>query len=249
MSRKLVWCKTKKQFNQVVKELRKRGCVFDDPDSTWNTYKEETVIRVYGNGSEWTYASRQWYKKTFHETPIMAEEFLGEIKKNPAIVVYRRGNTVTALDKNTGNKGVAKCSPDDTFNYYTGASIAMARLMALSEGGTADDAEKAWYKVFAIPDFVVEDNTIHEGNKVRVKEGCTGDRYDSYYDWLKKHITNVDLILGYERNDDISTEDVYTVIKIAPHESLGNTLAYIMRNNGFGGNYCYLFDMNALEKA
>lgn len=45
------------------------------------------------------------------------------------IVIYHKGDKVIALDKNTGKKGVAKCSPDDQFDFYTGAKLAFDRLI------------------------------------------------------------------------------------------------------------------------
>lgn len=44
------------------------------------------------------------------------------------IVLYHKGDKVIALDKNTGKKGVATCSPDDRFDFYTGAKLAFDRL-------------------------------------------------------------------------------------------------------------------------
>lgn len=44
------------------------------------------------------------------------------------IVIYRDGAETIALDKTTGKKAVAKCSPDDTYDFYTGAKLAFERL-------------------------------------------------------------------------------------------------------------------------
>lgn len=49
-------------------------------------------------------------------------------KTPPRIVVYRDGDTVTAKDLKTGETASAVCSKDDTFDFHTGAFIAMARL-------------------------------------------------------------------------------------------------------------------------
>lgn len=50
-------------------------------------------------------------------------------RKNSAIVIYQKGNEVIALDKFTGRKATAKCSPEDEFNFSTGAKIAFNRLI------------------------------------------------------------------------------------------------------------------------
>ena len=45
------------------------------------------------------------------------------------IVIYRKDNQVVAVDKITGKEGVARCAPDDTFNFETGAKLAFKRLV------------------------------------------------------------------------------------------------------------------------
>ena len=49
--------------------------------------------------------------------------------KHKPIVIYQSDNTVIAEDKSTGKKGIAKCSPEDTFDFTTGAKIAFDRLV------------------------------------------------------------------------------------------------------------------------
>ena len=51
-----------------------------------------------------------------------------EVVKNECIVIYRKDREVIALDKRTGNKAVAKCHEDDTFDFDTGAKLAFERL-------------------------------------------------------------------------------------------------------------------------
>lgn len=49
--------------------------------------------------------------------------------KNEIIVIYRNKNKVIALDKRTGKKAEAKCSPEDEFDFGTGAKLAFDRLI------------------------------------------------------------------------------------------------------------------------
>ena len=52
------------------------------------------------------------------------------------IVVYidkKDPSKVVAKDVSTGKTGVAKCSPEDTFDFYTGAKLAMNRLLGVEE--------------------------------------------------------------------------------------------------------------------
>ena len=56
------------------------------------------------------------------------EAYVLEHLKNEKIVIYRKDNEVIALDKTTGKKGVAKCSPEDNFDFMVGAKLAFDRL-------------------------------------------------------------------------------------------------------------------------
>ena len=68
------------------------------------------------------------------------------LPREPKIVVCRDGNRVTASWYEDGKKvaaGVAKCSPEDTFDFATGARIAFDRLMCKNNSSsTADDSKK-----------------------------------------------------------------------------------------------------------
>ena len=48
---------------------------------------------------------------------------------NETIVIYRKGREVIAVDKVTGDKAIAKCSQEDTFDFNVGAKLAFDRLM------------------------------------------------------------------------------------------------------------------------
>lgn len=418
MENTLVWCKTKAQAVAVLTEAKKRGYNIDSPTEMgnrfWAIYNEETVVNLNGNGRSVTYCYKDWYIEHLgYGNIITANKFLGQ----RPILITRKGRVVTAEDKNTGEKAIATCSPTDTFDFGTGASIALARLMAKTPEVLTDDVKAEWKKVlgikevekrvytdddrnFKVGDRVVvrdwgdmakeygtkgdsislngdstsfvpemkhlcgrtaaiadmnddyvrvkfddesgdtnwyfrrwmfnpsdsdrpttkfkvgdlvtlkegvkegdhfghldvecgamfdqsyhkpikvieitragsyycapangsrpyfyyheemlepwDENKIREGDKVHVKKGCAKDRYDTYYKWLKDNITDVDLLLGFERSDAISTTDTYTVVKIAPHGHFADLqLAFIKRTNGFGDTFSYLYDVEALEK-
>lgn len=262
---------------------------------------------------------------------VLAQDYL--YKRKP-ILITRKGRVVTAENKNTGEKAIATCCPTDTFDFGTGAMIAVARLIAQSDKGITKDAETVLRQLlgydaetpadtpteeeptskFKVDDLVTlkdglesgevydgitllsnmyrngnckplkvveigsnghcccaptdesivvaipywyseemletwDENKIREGDKVHVKKGCTKDRYDTYYQWLKDNISDIDLLLGFERSDVISTMDKYTVVKIAPHGHFGDVqLAFIKRTNGIGDTFSYLYDIDALEK-
>ena len=63
------------------------------------------------------------------------ERYLAPAKSN-RIVIYtdkKDPSKVIAKDISTGKTGVAKCSPEDTFDFYTGAKLAMERLLGVEE--------------------------------------------------------------------------------------------------------------------
>ena len=84
---------------------------------TINRAKNVTEFYVQFDGESCLY--------TFYEHEI---EKVKSKKTPPCIVVYRDGNTVTAKDLETGEEASAVCRKDDTFDFYTGAFIAVSKL-------------------------------------------------------------------------------------------------------------------------
>lgn len=94
-----------------------------------------------------TYACSNWYEiysegmdghtgmgHTTNEYWNVHEKWIKGLAKpkNECIVIYRKDNEVIALDKRTGKKATAKCSPDDEFDFNIGARIAMDRLQGVN---------------------------------------------------------------------------------------------------------------------
>lgn len=78
---------------------------------------------------------------SFDEGSVMGK---GLIPVQEMIVIYRKDNKVVALDKATGKEGVARCAPEDTFNFETGAKLAFKRLVGED---TAAEPVKPKFKV------------------------------------------------------------------------------------------------------
>lgn len=78
--------------------------------------------------------------------PVVQYEKPEILWREPKIVVCRDGNRVTASWYENGKKvsaGVAKCSPEDTFDFATGARIAFDRLMIKdNSSSTAGDSKR-----------------------------------------------------------------------------------------------------------
>ena len=169
----LIWCKTKKQLEDVVSKLSEDGYSVSTVDYMWDSYGKETTLRL--NGKSVTYCPRDWYEKNGYGTPITAREFLGNKVSN--IVIFRRDRNVIAKDVATGKKGVAKCSPTDEFNFHTGASIALARLMSKvpATGVLNPDVRAEWTKLLGITETPAKvypdaDRNFKVGDRVVVRD-------------------------------------------------------------------------------
>jgi hypothetical protein len=100
---------------------------------------------------------------------LLSEEHVEPV--NETIVIYRKDNETIALDKRTGKKAVAKCSPKDTFNFETGAKLAFDRLM-----GTPAFDPKRLYNGKII--FTKGDDIFKTGHIYKIENGklkCPSD--------------------------------------------------------------------------
>lgn len=79
--------------------------------ATYKSGESDAIIR-FADGENW------WVKL----------EFLKNIHPEK-IIIYRNGAEVVAKNTATGKTGVAKCSPDDEFDFNTGAKLAFERLI------------------------------------------------------------------------------------------------------------------------
>lgn len=130
---KYVACTTKKQWKAVLKKFEEDGYRWFAGNSVlsgidyFNSYKSESVLHVHPDTKRLEFGEKDFYRKSGIKTFISAHDFLTGAKTKP-IVISRNGRVVTAEDKNTGEKGVATCSPSDEFDFKVGAKIALARL-------------------------------------------------------------------------------------------------------------------------
>ena len=169
----LIWCDTKEKLANVIAKLVKDGYTAGSVDNMWDACGDKVTIRMRKEFKDITFASRSWYEGNNYGTPITADEFLGE-KKRPSIVIFRRDRNVIAKNVATGDEGVAKCSPDDEFCFKTGASIALARLMAKTPEVITDDVKAEWKRVLGIKNIPARvDHKFNVGDFVTLKEGLT----------------------------------------------------------------------------
>ena len=102
-------------------------------------------------------------------------------KSNECIVIYSKDSDVIALDKRTGKKAVAKCSPDDEFDFNIGAKLAFERL-----------GEKKYR--------IVKQDEYEVGDKVKFVDkwstGTNEDRFGRHDDFLGDILTIEDIKIG-----------------------------------------------------
>lgn len=174
MKDKLIWCDTNDKLKKVAKKLKSDGFSITDAETIWRSYRAESVLSVHAKEKHVTYCSRDWYKKRGYGEPITADKFLGK-SKSPHIVIFRRDRNVIAKNVATGDEGVAKCSPNDEFCFKTGASIALARLMAKTPEALNHDVKDEWIKVLGLTPvekrvYTDADRNFKVGDRVVVRD-------------------------------------------------------------------------------
>lgn len=117
---------TEEEEKEVLKVLEKMGY-------KWNTGDKPTKLNFKGKKKHYFIAlldckSLVWGDRP-RQTGVTAAEFLKEHTRKNCIVIYQKGNETIALNKATGEKAVAICSPDDTYDFNTGARLAFDRLV------------------------------------------------------------------------------------------------------------------------
>lgn len=121
-----VYCKNQKEVDEVLKKLEKQGCVWISGHKPTMFYpslhKAENTVCInieYNKWITWNYpdASRPY--------TMTASEFLNANK----VIIYTKGNQVIAKNAITKKEAIAKCHPDDEFDFSIGARLAFDRLM------------------------------------------------------------------------------------------------------------------------
>lgn len=174
----------KKGDKVKVKRFKKR------PDR-WNSdgkmdYLMGKIVEVLMADDEFVFVERHdgygsWCLKIEEVEPV----------KNECIVIYRKDNQVIALDKTTGKKAIAKCSPEDEFDFYTGCEIAFKRLTEKEE--TKANIEPLNAKICVLDD---RDKNFTKGKIYNIDNGKITD--DKGNVWPRSwRFKNMDEVLDY----------------------------------------------------
>lgn len=116
-----------KEFEENRDIIGKIGTVIGIVYSKLITVEFDEQIKD-GHSGKWDSTIKGGKKGHCWHFDINASQYLEHIEEHKPIVIYQKGKEVIALDKNTGKKGIAKCSPDDKFDFETGAKLAFERL-------------------------------------------------------------------------------------------------------------------------
>ena len=137
-------CKTEEEAKIFLRYLDSVGRRWGSGHSyismtNWDDYGPNTCYS-FNSG---TYCDKIYYLTRNCYTILEFSDFEWDNKntKRKPVIIYRNGQDVIALDKETGEKAVAKCHPNDEFDFAIGAKIAFGRLYHsqdyISEGNKA----------------------------------------------------------------------------------------------------------------
>lgn len=111
------------------------------------------IVKANGDSTRFFYEIVEGNKSLMHSNSFHRDSLFGMslVPAREMIVIYRKDNKVVALDKATGKEGVARCAPDDTFNFETGAKLAFKRFVGED---TAVEPVKPEEPEFKVGEFV-----------------------------------------------------------------------------------------------
>lgn len=205
MKVKYIICENKAERDAVLRKLEKNGYIWASGESLteWNmedAWRDKSVTLSLDEGQmvRWIFTRTEQRE---HSRAVSAQDYLG---KHKPILITRKGRVVTAEDKNSGEKAIATCSPTDTFDFGTGAMIAVARLIAKSDKGITKDAETVLRQLlgyntdapaekepttkFKVGDLVTLKNDLEPGKTYGDMILYHGDMFDSLNGKPKKVI-------------------------------------------------------------
>lgn len=132
-----------------------------------NGVREGNIIRITSHDiskSHYGYETvREVSKDTLNEFHVYSSFATYLEPVNECIVIYHKGNEVIALNKIDGSKAVAKCHPDDDFDFMVGAKLAFQRLTGSETLGTDTDSLEKDAKSVAKAIRVPVEALIEEG--------------------------------------------------------------------------------------
>lgn len=202
--------------------------------TNWSVYGPDTCYDFNGG----SYCDKRYFLARSYYTILEFSDFEWDNKntKRKPVIIYRNGQDVIALDKETGEKAVAKCHPNDEFDFAIGAKIAFGRLYHSQD--YIPEGNKAKCK----PEFQIGD---------RVKVIDAGCAYSSYTGWVTKNAPEFAVHYMYCATyvdpsiRERITASTFTVVAKAPHSDSTNKTLYLVQDKY---NCCFLFGEEGLKK-
>lgn len=124
----------KREIERVLKALDSYGLKWANGTSATKftpPFNTKVICVGYRAYNEITYGSDMDFRPNWKHELLTAEEFLRRGVEQ--IVIERNNRKITASD-NKGNHASARCCPDDDFDFYTGAKLALERLEKQTKG-------------------------------------------------------------------------------------------------------------------
>lgn len=176
-------CKTEEEANIFLRYLDSVGRKWVNGTSymsmtNWDVYGHDTCYDFNGG----TYCDKTYFLTRGYYTILEFSDFEWDNKntKRKPVIIYRNGQDVIALDKETGEKAVAKCHPNDEFDFAIGAQIAFGRLYH-SQDYISEDNKAKCKPEFQVGDrvrFIKKDYEVSSINIVNelgvIREAETG---------------------------------------------------------------------------
>lgn len=120
-------CKTEEEAKIFLRYLDSVGRKWVNGTSymsmtNWSVHGHDTCYDFNGG----TYCDKTYFLTCNYYTILEFSDFKWDNRK--PVIIYQNGQDVIALDKETGEKAIAKCHPNDEFDFAIGAKIAFGRL-------------------------------------------------------------------------------------------------------------------------
>ena len=126
-------CRNAKETEKLLKVIEERH-----PEVKWQSGSKPTKFNPFAGCDEddggylaircdrITFANNDEVRDGDFADATSVKRFMR--RHNTTIHIHQKGNMVIAHESQTGREGIAKCSPEDKFDFYTGAKLALARL-------------------------------------------------------------------------------------------------------------------------
>lgn len=122
-------CRNGKEAEEVLKVIEERH-----PEAKWQSGSNPTKFNPFYNDGGYlrihddriTFANNDEVRDNEFSDATSVKRFMR--RHNTTVHIHQKGNMVIAHESQTGREGIAKCSPEDKFDFYTGAKLALARL-------------------------------------------------------------------------------------------------------------------------